>query len=82
VQRYTAAKVLDPKGEIIGEVTGVSPDALGIALGGWRDSWGFIDFGARRQIDVPIGEVAFGPPQRVGMTLVAIPAQQSVIASK
>jgi hypothetical protein len=82
VQRYRGAKVLDPKGEIIGEVTGVSPNALGVALGGWRDSWGFIDFGARRHIDVPIGDVAFGPPQRVGMTLVAIPAQQSVIASK
>jgi hypothetical protein len=82
VKRYAGAQVLNSKGEILGEVTAVSPDSVEVALGGWRDTWGFIDFGARRRATFPIDELAFGPPNRVGMTLVAISGHESAVASK
>ena len=82
VKKYAGAKVLDPTGTVVGEVTGVSPDSMDVALGGWRDAWGFLDFGAKHRISVPTSEVAFGPPRQVGMTLVAIPASRSAAASE
>jgi hypothetical protein len=73
VTRYAGAKVIDPEGAIIGEVTGTSPDAVDVALGGWRDAWGFIDFSAGHRASVPVASVAFGPPRAIGMRLVMVP---------
>jgi len=81
-EQYTGAKVLDSKGEIIGEVTGASSDSVEVALGGWRDAWGFIDFGPQRTVDVPTSKAAFGPPNRIGMKLVAIVGEEPALASK
>jgi hypothetical protein len=81
LRRYRGARVLNPKGEIVGEVVAVSPDSLKVALGGWSDTWGFVDLGAQRQIEVPATEVAFGPPNRVGMTLIVIAGERSSATS-
>jgi hypothetical protein len=71
--RYAGATVIDQRGTIIGEVARVSGDTVDIVLGGWRDAWGFLDFGGGRQIRVTAGALAYTAPQQVGATMVALP---------
>lgn len=70
---YVGAKVINPEGGVIGEVMRASSDRVELALGGWRDAWGFVDFGASVRATVPTLSVAFGPEQRIGPQLVALP---------
>lgn len=81
LHQYAGATVLDAQGEVIGEVVGVSGDSLELALGGWRDAWGFLDFSSRRHVQVPAGQLAFGPPRAIGMTMVVLPTRASPVAS-
>lgn len=75
LQRYRGARVVNPEGALIGEVAGVSGGSLELALGGWRDAWGFVDFSSGRRVSVPASALAFGPPRSVGLKLVMVPTQ-------
>lgn len=77
IGRYRGAKVINPEGVIIGEVSSVSADSVDIALGGFRDAWGFIDFSADRHVNVPASALAFGPPRRIGLKLVMVSTQRT-----
>jgi hypothetical protein len=57
--RYGGATVINTEGAVIGEVAHVSGNSLLLALGGWRNVWGFIDFAANRYVQVPVRKVAF-----------------------
>lgn len=72
---YRGALVIDQKGAMIGKVAQVSEDSLQLALGGWYNAWGFIDFSTRRRVDVPTESLAFGPPRTIGYNLVLLPTQ-------
>jgi len=76
--RYRHARVIDAEGTFIGEVTGISGQFVELALGGWRNAWGFIDFTAERHVRVEADTLAFGPPRRLGTTLVMIPTEASL----
>jgi len=76
LHRYAKARVIDAEGALIGDVTGISGDTLSIAVGGWRDAWGFVDLSAGRRFSVPMSALAFGPPNKVGMTLVVVPTEE------
>ncbi len=73
LRRFRGATVISPEGAEIGEVVGVAPDSLRLALGGWRAAWGFLDFGGGRELSVAANSLGFGPPRSVGMTLVMLP---------
>lgn len=81
VGRYAGARVVDTEGRIIGEVVAAGDDALELALGGWRDAWGCVDFSTGRRVHVPVRSLAFGPPRVVGMTLVAVPSGHTATAA-
>lgn len=74
-REYRGARVLDPRGAIIGEVDRATGDSLDLVLGGWRDVWGVLDLSAERRVSVPVGAAAFGPPTGVGVKFVAVPTE-------
>jgi hypothetical protein len=73
--RYAGARVVDEEGAIIGEVTRVKNEGLELAIGGWRNAWGFLDFGADRRLEARAAMLAFGPVRTLGPTLVMLPTQ-------
>jgi hypothetical protein len=79
--RYRGARVIDQKGRIIGEVTGVTGDSLEIVLGGWRDAWGFLDVSGGRRLRVPAVSVAYAAPRAIGAKMVALPIGDAVMAA-
>lgn len=74
--QYLGALVVDANGAVIGEVYEVSDDSVGIALGGWRDTWGLFDFGYDRHVTLPAKALAYGPPRTIGNTLVFLPTER------
>jgi hypothetical protein len=73
---YDGATVVNANGARIGEVSGRNGAKLKVELGSGQDVWGFWDVGAKQHLEVPMGEVLFGPTQTVGRTLVALPTEQ------
>ena len=71
LERYRGATVVNAEGREIGEIAGVDGADLVLATGGWRDVWGWLDFGGRRA-PVPPGAFLFGPAGPIGPTLVAL----------
>ena len=80
--RYVGAAVINAEGGMIGEVVAATADSLSVALGGWRDAWGFVDFGFRKKVEVPVGTAAFGPPRSVGMKLVVLPMERGTVGMR
>ncbi len=76
VDDYKGAILVSQKGAIIGKVTDVSGGALELALGGWQNAWGVIDFSSGKRVIVPAEAVAFGPPRIIGYALVLLPVQE------
>lgn len=81
LEKYDDAMVIDQKGAVIGKVSSLDGDVLKLSLGGWRDAWGFADFGGKTTIAVRPRAVAFGPPRVVGRTLVMLPTQAAAKAA-
>jgi hypothetical protein len=73
--RYAHASVINPEGEIIGNVAGVSSSSVDLVLGGWRHALGFLALSPGRHLEVPVSALAFGPARPVGSTFVAIPTK-------
>lgn len=74
--RYAGARVVNEEGAFIGEVTQATNDGCELALGGWRNAWGFVDFGADERVEARAAALALGPVRTLGPTLVMLPTRE------
>jgi hypothetical protein len=63
---YVGVKVINAEGAVIGEVRGVEPRRVQLALGGAQDVLGFWDLPAEQVVWVPWESVVFGPRRTLG----------------
>lgn len=68
--QYAGATALSPTGDVAGTLRLVSGRTVTIEQGGVRDLLGFVDITPGTTRSVPIDDVLFGAPRRLGMRMV------------